>query len=575
MFSILFAAAAGGIAKHLFASWLGDNLVNTVAGELIGALAGRLGGLREAKQAERQIEAIRDAVIADLETFFVRETNDKAKVGRIAEALGATLNAVPTTALLVKGRFDARKVGKSFADAYPAARASLDSVDQGLYDRALEATAAALHAIAQRLPDFQTAVAEEQLTALDFLSANVGPILSHVRTIKDDVETIRDRPAEAAQSFEDIYRRTLRARVAELRLFGLPHHDNSGDELDLKIAYIPLSLTHASDGLSVSLDYPQMLAVLPILGNRLLIEGAAGSGKTTLMQWTALNALDHAESIDEPFPSAAAVLRELPRQVPVHRLPDDESGPKLPAFFRDLGFSIERGSGDAGGLQPGRGAFAVVQARAGDTAEDMPWWRRLPVLLRLRDCSDGRLPSPDDLPKVVAREVGNAPHAWLRMKLDAGHALLLIDGIDEVPEAARRRLHNDLNQYAIAYPKTLVIVTTRPAAVLEGYWERSFSHRLSVREMSRDDITAFISQWHDALAARNKTIKPIADVASLTRQVLESPALTQLAETPLLCAAICYVHRIKRGEIPRRAVRLYEAICEQLVHQLDVLSTAE
>lgn len=508
MFSILFAAVAGGISKHLLASWLGASFVNTVAGELISTLAGKLGGLREAKQAERQIEAIRDAVVADLETFFVRETNDESKVGRISDALGATLNAVPTTTLLVKGRFDARKVGKAFADAYPAARANLDPVEQGLFDRALEATAAALHAIAQRLPDFQSSVASEQLAALDELTANVGKILGNLHTIKDDVETIRDRPAKAVQSFEDIYRRTLRKRVAELRLFGLPHHDDAGDELDLKIAYIPLSLTHAGNGLTVSLDYSQLLALLPLLGNRLMIEGAAGSGKTTLMQWTALNALDHSEAIDEPFPSAATVLRELPRQVSTHRLSDDAGGPGLPAFFRELGFTIERGSGDSGTVQPRRGAVSIVQAKAGNiSAEGIPWWRRLPVLLRLRDCPDGRLPGPDDLPKFVVKEVGNAPDAWLRTKLEAGQALLLIDGIDEVPVAARRQLNNDLKRYAVAYPKTLIIVTSRPAAVLEGYWERSFSHRLTVRGMSRDDIAAFITQWHEALAAGNATLR--------------------------------------------------------------------
>jgi hypothetical protein len=36
-----------------------------------------------------------------------------------------------------------------------------------------------------------------------------------------------------------------------------------------------------------------------------------------------------------------------------------------------------------------------------------------------------------------------------------------------------------------------------------------------------------------------------------------------------LCAAICYLNRVRQGEIPDRAERLYAQLCEQLVHRLD------
>ena len=153
--------------------------------------------------------------------------------------------------------------------------------------------------------------------------------------------------------------------------------------------------------------------------------------------------------------------------------------------------------------------------------------------------------------------------------MDNGEALLLIDGVDEVPEANRKRLREDLDAYAIVYPSTFLLVTSRPTAVRQGRWAQSFHHRLSVQPMSTDDIVAFIAKWHDALVMRSRNPVDV-DIASLTRQVLDTPALRQLAEIPLLCAAICYLHRIKRGEIPRRAAQLNEEIIKQLVHQLDI-----
>ena len=60
-----------------------------------------------------------------------------------------------------------------------------------------------------------------------------------------------------------------------------------------------------------------------------------------------------------------------------------------------------------------------------------------------------------------------------------------------------------------------------------------------------------------------------SSVDKLIGLVRDRPSLTPLAESPLLCAAICYLSRTRRGEIPDRAIKLYQQVCEQLVHRLD------
>ena len=146
MFELLSIAVGSGVAKHLLASWLGEDMPNAIGGELIGAIAGKLGG-RQAAKAIRQIEDIRDAVIGGLEDFLAHEPIDQANVQHVAEALGATLEATPPTPLLVGARFEATEVAKAFSKAYPEARDSLGSIDQGLYDRALISTAVSLRGI--------------------------------------------------------------------------------------------------------------------------------------------------------------------------------------------------------------------------------------------------------------------------------------------------------------------------------------------------------------------------------------------------------------------------------------------
>ena len=49
--------------------------------------------------------------------------------------------------------------------------------------------------------------------------------------------------------------------------------------------------------------------------------------------------------------------------------------------------------------------------------------------------------------------------------LDAGQAILLIDGVDEVPEGDRREAAlKFIQDYARLYDKSLIIVASRPGA---------------------------------------------------------------------------------------------------------------
>jgi hypothetical protein len=88
--------------------------------------------------------------------------------------------------------------------------------------------------------------------------------------------------------------------------------------------------------------------------------------------------------------------------------------------------------------------------------------------------------------------------------------------------------------------------------------------------MAPIDIERFVEKWHEAL----RLVQPAeaadpGEVDALIGQILAAPALVKLAEVPLLCAAICYLHRVRSGELPRRTLDLYDKLAEQLLHRLD------
>ncbi len=48
------------------------------------------------------------------------------------------------------------------------------------------------------------------------------------------------------------------------------------------------------------------------------------------------------------------------------------------------------------------------------------------------------------MPKLIARAAGEPPEDWVRARLLDGRALVLLDGIDEVPDARRRDIRDSI-----------------------------------------------------------------------------------------------------------------------------------
>jgi len=66
------------------------------------------------------------------------------------------------------------------------------------------------------------------------------------------------------------------------------------------------------------------------------------------------------------------------------------------------------------------------------------WNAKVPFVIRLREYADKELPNPEDFPKSVASVIaGTMPQDWAHRHLKSGRAVVLIDGVDEVPEKRR------------------------------------------------------------------------------------------------------------------------------------------
>ncbi|MFD7033360.1 NACHT domain-containing protein [Streptomyces sp. NPDC059917] len=230
----------------------------------------------------------------------------------------------------------------------------------------------------------------------------------------------------------------------------------------------------------------------------------------------------------------------------------------------------EAGSGKTTLIQ-----WLTVTAAAGPA--DSPLHGLVPYVLPLRTLTrHGRaLPAPGEFLAAVGSPLaGTQPDGWEGRVLDAGRALVLVDGIDEIPEAERAGARAWLTDLIDAYPGNRWLVTSRPSAVREDWLAESEFIELSLAPMSPHSVAEFVRRWHTAAASGDpEHAEADAALEGYRDQLLESLRTTRdlarLATNPLLCGLICALHRERRGFLPSGRKELYAAALSMLLHRRD------
>lgn len=73
----------------------------------------------------------------------------------------------------------------------------------------------------------------------------------------------------------------------------------------------------------------------------------------------------------------------------------------------------------------------------------------------------GTFPAPAQLPDAARLVIDEAPEGWVGRVLESGRALLLVDGLDEVPRDDREQAHEWLSRLLDRYPDIRCVATVR------------------------------------------------------------------------------------------------------------------
>ncbi|MFG2991135.1 NACHT domain-containing protein [Streptomyces sp. NPDC048257] len=214
--------------------------------------------------------------------------------------------------------------------------------------------------------------------------------------------------------------------------------------------------------------------------------------------------------------------------------------------------------------EAGSGKTTLIQWLAVSAART-PGAGIIPFVLPLRTLTrhGERLPAPRDF-LAGCPLAGEAPGGWEGRVLRDGRALLLVDGIDEIPEAERDRARDWLADLIAACPGNRWLVTSRPTAVRQDWLAAVDFSEVTLTPMNPANVRAFIEHWH---AAADHT--PPEYREQLLDSVAKKPDLARLATNPLLCGMICALHRERRGFLPSGRKELYAASLSMLLHRRD------
>ncbi|MGW5777456.1 NACHT domain-containing protein [Streptomyces sp. NPDC003863] len=210
--------------------------------------------------------------------------------------------------------------------------------------------------------------------------------------------------------------------------------------------------------------------------------------------------------------------------------------------------------------------WLAVSAAREDLVDGMTYLRdRVPFVLPLRALTrhGERLPAPDRFLSAVGCPL-SAPDGWADRVLAAGRGLVLVDGIDEIPEAERDRARRWLRDLLDSYDGNRWLVTSRPTAVRDDWLAPDGFAELTLAPMSSTEVATFVRRWHRAAGPEATAYEqPLLDALRTTADV------AQLATNPLMCGLICALHHGRRGFLPRGRKALYDAALAMLLSRRD------
>ncbi len=327
-------------------------------------------------------------------------------------------------------------------------------------------------------------------------------------------------------TFRNAYLNHLMRNVSNLSLAGIDPKSASDAESQLSLSSVYIDLFTLSVKKDISGHPPtrneQFESALEQLNqnNRLVLLGDPGSGKSTFINHVALCLAG--EALENPTINLSLFTKPISRD-------------------------------------------------QGATSQNWDHGAILPIRIILRDFAARGLPKTTKqatalhLWNFIISELQNSAlekyAPYLRHTLLEKGGLLLLDGLDEVPEASfhREQIKQVVEDFAASFPRCRILVTSRTYAYQQQNWRLGGFTEAILSPFNSMQIRLFIDQWYLHIAELRDMHPEDAQGRAelLKRAIFSSDRLQELAERPLLLTLIASLHAWRGGSLPEKRETLY------------------
>lgn len=361
-------------------------------------------------------------------------------------------------------------------------------------------------------------------------------------------------PGASEQDLRRAYLARILTQTNQLPLFA---GDSTNIPIQLSSVYTAL-LTQRSDqedliygtgrphGSNLVPSSARLLSALDVLNTEksLVVLGGPGSGKSTFVSMLALCMAG--EMLGDNGQNLASLTAPLPQE----KDDDDDDENQKPQQW------------DHGALLP-------VQVVLRDLASQLP--------------TDGKPVNANTLWNFIAGELKKnaldtyAPH--LEKELHDKGGLILLDGLDEVPDALNRReqIKQVVQEFAATFSQCRFLVTSRTYAYQRQDWKLNEFAEVQLLPFTPVQITCFVNSWYRHMAQLYRLSEAAATERAevLKRTVKQNARIRELAERPLLLTLICQLQTDGGGTLPEKREELYDKAVEMLLNKWESLKVRE
>ncbi|MCX4388006.1 NACHT domain-containing protein [Micromonospora peucetia] len=194
----------------------------------------------------------------------------------------------------------------------------------------------------------------------------------------------------------------------------------------------------------------------------------------------------------------------------------------------------------------------------------------VPIVVQLRHVhSGGTRPSYESMVRASAHRGKAELVSWIQKKLDAGRAIVIFDGLDELAPHDVTSTMAWMEKVVEAHPAAHYVVTSRPDNVDYARFAAHGFQQLGLLETTPDEAQECVRRWFKALISASSPedrTKYVERRDHLLADLRTNRNVIDLGKTPLLCAMLSalYANRLS-GAAPDSRVDLYDQVVTTLV----------